>query len=260
MLARNRVALVQAFTQGIPPRRISARPASRCRDALRPPRHRICRRGHRTPRTSPSPRLAPQPPMAPFGAYQYPPSTRAPRCATSSPAVKRPSQKSPSCSTSPSPRRRLWRAGSATQALGLQDRHSLGAAPAALATHLRRVADRAGWMAGNVMLPVLVPAGDLRSADGSGERFDQHWRLRVWVEGKLAGNSCDTAKQVVLPVDLRLGLTESVAAHLHQRASVCPVVATPIAEPRVAEGKADADADAMPGRVRGPRPRLCRSR
>jgi len=123
------------------------------------------------------------PAHGPFWGLPVPPSTRAPRCATSSPAVKRPSQKSPSCSTSPRPRRRLWRAGSATQALGLQDRHSLGAAPAALATHLRRVADRAGWMAGNVMLPVLVPAGDLRSADGSGERFDQHWRLRVRVEG-----------------------------------------------------------------------------
>src|SRR5664279_6549327 len=72
MLPRNRVALVQAFTQGIPPRRISARPASRCRDALRPPRHRIRRRGHRTPRTSPSPRLTPHPPMAPFGALPVP--------------------------------------------------------------------------------------------------------------------------------------------------------------------------------------------
>src|SRR5664280_2033670 len=163
-------------------------------ELLEPPRRRG---GHRT---------RPWPLLGPTSTR---PSTHPPRCATSSPAVKRPSQKSPSCSTSPRPLRRLWRAGSATQALGLQDRHSLGGAPAALATHLRRVADRAGWMAGNVMLPVLVPAGDLRSADGSGERFDQHWRLRVRVEGKLAGNSCDTAKQVVLPVDLRLDLRKA---------------------------------------------------
>src|SRR5664279_266726 len=40
------------------------------------------------------------------------------------------------------------------------------------------------------------------------------------------------------------GLSESVAAHLRQR---CPVVAKPVAEPRVAEGKVDADA--MPCRA-----------
>src|SRR5664280_1968429 len=60
------------------------------------------------------------PAHGPFWGLPVPPSTRAPRCATSSPAVKRPSQKSPSCSTSPRPRRRLWRAGSATQALGFR--------------------------------------------------------------------------------------------------------------------------------------------
>src|SRR5664280_1794233 len=38
----------------------------------------------------------------------------------------------------------------------------------------RRVANRAGWVAGDVMLPVPVPAGDLRSAGGSNEGFDQH--------------------------------------------------------------------------------------
>src|SRR5450756_2473273 len=197
------------------------------------------RRGHRTPRTSPSPRLTPHPPMAPFGASQYSPSTRAPRCATSSPAVKRPSQKSPSCSTSPRPRRRLWRAGLATQALGLQGRHSLGAAPAALATHLRRVADRAGWMAGNVMLPVLVPAGDLRSADGSGERFDQHWCLRVRLEGNSREAHATPPNRSSCPSTCGSGLRKASPCTF---ASVCPVVATPVAEPRVAEGKVDADA------------------
>src|SRR5659263_39424 len=38
----------------------------------------------------------------------------------------------------------------------------------------RRVANRAGWVAGDVMLPVPVPAGDLRSAGGSNEGLDQH--------------------------------------------------------------------------------------
>src|SRR5664280_2053532 len=37
-----------------------------------------------------------------------------------------------------------------------------------------QVANRAGWVAGDVMLPVPVPAGDLRSAGGSNEGFDQH--------------------------------------------------------------------------------------
>src|SRR5664280_376755 len=214
-------------------------------ELLEPPRRRG---GHRT---------RPWPLLGPTSTR---PSTHPPRCATSSPAVKRPSQKSPSCSTSPRPRRRLWRAGSATQALGLQDRHSLGAAPAALATHLRRVADRAGWMAGNVMLPVLVPAGDLRSADGSGERFDQHWRLRVRVEGNSRETHETPPNRSSCPSTCGSGLRKASPRTFTCAPAFAPVVATPIAEPRVAEGKADADADAMPGRVRGPRPRLCRSR
>ena len=45
----------------------------------------------------------------------------------------------------------------------------------------RRVANRAGWVAGDVMLPVPVPAGDLRSAGDSNEGFNQHAVLLGWM-------------------------------------------------------------------------------
>ena len=57
-----------------------------------------------------------------------------------------------------------------------------------------RVANRAGWVAGDVMLPVPVPAGDLRSAGGSNEGFDQHAVLLVGERWSRAGLCCYIGK------------------------------------------------------------------
>jgi hypothetical protein len=89
------------------------------------------------------------------------------------------------------------------------------------------------------MLPVLVPAGDLRSADGSGERFDQHWCLRVRLEGNSREAHATPPNRSSCPSTCGSGLRKASPCTF---ASVCPVVATPVAEPRVAEGKVDADA------------------